>query len=92
MRTHRNRISVMQRPKPEKPIVGSEATGTLTSSDGSTYRWHQCFRDSGAVKGSGEIEKRRGWECPDCGCPVDCDHSACERCGSVEPAVFVEGT
>jgi hypothetical protein len=97
MRTHRNRISVMQRPKPEKPIVGSEATGTLTSSDGSTYRWHQCFRDSGAVKGSGEINRDRGWYCRSCGCPADLGFGddvpdCCSKCGSCEPFRFEEGT
>lgn len=96
MRTHRNRIAMQQRPKPE-PCIADPARHlpdyVCPSSD---YRWYASLRDKASVKGSGEISRERGWYCSSCGCPADLGYGddvpdCCSKCGSCEPFRFEEG-
>ena len=96
MKVHREVRQMRAHPKPAKPLVGHETTGTLTNRDGSTYRWHQCFHIGASMPGSGEINRKRGWYCVDCGCPADLGTGddvpdCCEKCKSRNPLRFEEG-
>lgn len=97
MRTHRNRIAMQQRPKPEKPLVGHETSGTLVTCDSSHYGWYASLRHGASMAGSGEINRDRGWYCRSCGCPADLGDGddvpdCCAKCGSCETFRFEEGT
>ena len=89
MRTH---IDVRQKraaPKPERPLVGHEASGVMAVGPSGNYRWYASLRDLAGVSGSGESDDRVAWRCPDCGVEADdVTSDCCPRCGSCEPLEY----
>jgi hypothetical protein len=79
-----NRMTAIQHPKPERPIVGRDPTGSLTASKSSHYSWYASLRHGAAMAGSGEIDETLAWRC---GCGAERqDLESCKRCGSTAPA------
>jgi len=88
--TYRDVRQTRAAPKPEWALV--DRTGhEQDTGHSSSYRWNQCLRVGAGLEGSGEVDERKAWRCPDCGAPIDLGEGenvpeCCPRCGSVEPA------